>query len=108
MVLTAVSQACVAEEQDLSAHPSLPHELICGAASMTLSEQMNPDLSSVLVSGNSDSSIQANSKPVPYGEEQTCEKVCFIPGLRVLSQAAQSQVSLSLFSAGTRDLPGDC
>jgi hypothetical protein len=43
----------MAEEQDLAAHPSLRHELVCGAASMTLSEQMNPDLSlSVLVSGD--------------------------------------------------------
>lgn len=68
----------MAEEEDLGAHPSLPHELVCGAASMTLAEQMNPDLYFVLVWGDSESSVQANNKPVPYGEEQTCEKVCFI------------------------------
>lgn len=64
----------------LGAHPSLPHELASGATSMTLAEHMNPDVNSVLVSGNHENSGQANSKPAPYREEQTCEKVCFITG----------------------------
>lgn len=97
----------MAEEEDLGAHPSLPHEVVCGAASVTLAEQMNPDLYSVLVLGDSESNVQAN-KPVPYGEEQTCGKVCFITEHRVFTWTAGSQVSLSLFSAGTRDLPGGC
>lgn len=75
----------------LGAHPSQPHELAYGAASMNLA----------LVSGIRESLGQANSKPAPYGEGQTCEKLYFIT--EQSSQGKLSQVSLSLLSAGTRD-----
>lgn len=61
---------------------------------MTLAEQMNPDLYSALVSGDSGSSG-------PYREEQTCERRASSQGCGVFTWTAHSQVSLSLFSAGT-------
>lgn len=34
-----------------------------------------------------ESSAGADSKPVPYGEEQACENVCFIPRCGVLNSS---------------------